>query len=189
MTVRLSFLENFINDKELPFIPAEGHACTINNFPQTYYKQFQEFKAKNWDSSIYYGVKATNKYPTCGYSQNMLGRAYIAAGNSSKALIHLSIARSCDPTNLDYQFSVANYMRRIGMLERARYLHNKILQIDKDYANSHYDLGILFAKLNDGKNALSRVKRAYRLEPTNASFKKQVANFEKKFITLNKENL
>jgi len=183
----LLFLENFINDKELPIIKEEGRACTIKNFPQAYYKQFQEFKAKNWDKSIYYGIKATNKYPTSAYAQNMLGMAYLSSGDSSKALAPLSIARSCNPTNLDYQFSVANYMRRIGMLERARYLHYKILQIDKDFANSHYDLGILFSKLNDGKNALSRVRRAYKLEPTNASFKKQVANFEKKFITLNKE--
>jgi len=172
-------LEDFINNRAMPRMPEEGNACTIDGFAEAYYKQSNHIKNKEWELSLKFGEIAVEKYNTCAYAQYMLGLSYLQTGRFVEALQHLSIARSLVPTNLEYQFTVANCMRRMGHLAKARYLHLKTLQINKDHAKTHYDLSILYAKTGDKKGAIARAKHALRLEPKNVNFQKRVDKLTK----------
>lgn len=158
----------------MPRMPEEGNACTIDGFAEAYYRQYHHIKNKEWELSLKFGKIAVEKYNTCAYAQYMLGLSYLQTSRFVEALQHLSIARSLVPTNLEYQFTIANCMRRMGHLAKARYLHQKTLQINKDHVKTHYDLSILYAKTGDKKGAIARAKHALRLEPKNVSFQKRV---------------
>jgi tetratricopeptide (TPR) repeat protein len=167
-------LEDFIANKQMPKMPEEGYACTIDGFSEVYYKQAYNIKNRAWKSSLKYGEDAVQKHPTCPYAQYMLGLAYLQTSRFVEALSHLSVARALVPSNLEYQFTTANCMHRMGHLIKARYLHQKTLQVNKDHAKTHYDLSILYSKMGDTKGAIARAKHALHIEPMNASFKKRV---------------
>jgi len=177
----LKVLKSFINHETIENIPEEGEACEILGFAKLYFKQAHSLKNKEWEKSVGYGVRAVSKYPTASRSHNMLGVAYLQISEQLDALGHLSVARSLAPQNLEYQFAVANYMRRTGMLEKSKSLHHKVLEINNNFSKSHYDLALIYAALGDEKNALLSARFALKLNPENKSFKQKVIDFEAKF--------
>ena len=172
-------LKDFIDNKDMYPLEIRGKACDIDGFPEAYYWQYYYFKQKKYLESQKYGEEAISKYTTSSFAQYMLGIAYTQLNDLALGLTHLSIARSLAPTNLEYQFAVANCLRRMGNLEKAKYLHHKILQVNKDFAKSHYDLSIIYQKNGDMKGAIARAKYAHHIEPKNASFKKRVDKLAK----------
>jgi len=174
-------LKSFINNQTIENIPEEGEACEILGFATLYLKQAHSFNNKEWEKSVGFGLRAVSKYPTASRAQNMLGVAYLQISEYLDALGHLSIARSLDPQNLAYQFTIANYMRRTGMLEKSKELHLKILDTNKNFAKSHYDLALTYDALNDKENALQSAQFALGLTPENKSFKQKVIELESRW--------
>ena len=174
-------IQNFLNNEITSTVINEGFACSSVGFSDLYLIQTVSNKYKKWDESIHYGKEAIKIYPYCANSQYLLAVAYLRLNILDNALIHASLARSILPTNLDYQFIIANILRRRGFLQKSKYLHHKILQNNKQYAKSHYELSLIYAKIGDKKNALARINYARQLEPKNTSFKERAITFNKKF--------
>jgi len=176
-----SLIKSFIENKISNTLLDEGSACSTPGFADLYLKQTKSKKHKEWKESIHYGIGAIALYPYCAKAQYMLGMAYLQIGDLNNALTHCSVSRSISPTNLDYQFAIANIFRRMGMIQKSKYLHNKILQNNKKYSRSHYELSLIYASIGDKKNTLARIKYAQALEPNNISFQKRALIFNKKF--------
>jgi len=168
------FLTHFILDKPMPALKESGISCTIKDFGIYYYQQYKFFKLRNWSDSLEYGKTSVSKNAINSFAQYMLGMCYIHLGKYEKGLLYLSTARSLAPGRLDYQFGVANCLRRMEHWEQAIDLHLKILKQDDNFAHSHYDLSLIYSKLNDNKRALTRAKYALKLQPNNKSFQKRV---------------
>jgi len=175
-------INDFLYNKELSNIFKDDfitNAGNINGFANDYYQQYKFFKIKEWETSIEYGLVTTSHYPTNSYAQYMLGVSYAQTGKLEQALSHLSMARSLVPLKLDYQFAVANCLRRMGHIHKARYLHQKILQANKNYARSHYDLSLIYSKMKDHEGAIARAKNALKLQKNNKSYKARVSQLSK----------
>lgn len=80
---------NFINNKPLPAIKAEGNALKRKDFPETFFKQFQSFKKKQFLESIEFGKKSATLSPDNYYVRHLLSKSYKQVKLSKEAHFNL----------------------------------------------------------------------------------------------------
>ncbi|MBN2274847.1 MAG: tetratricopeptide repeat protein [Bacteroidales bacterium] len=68
---------------------------------------------------------------------------YLVTQQSEKALDFLGIARKDDPSNVSYIFAEGTIHDKMGDFEKAKKLYQECLEVDPEFYNAAYNLGVL----------------------------------------------
>lgn len=71
---------------------------------------------------------------------------------------------------------IASYIREVEPEEAARQVQN-FLKIYPEFAQAHNDLAVLYYQSGNGMKALAHYEKAHKLDPTNITFRKNLADF------------
>lgn len=69
---------------------------------------------------------------------------YLLSGKEEEALEYLRIAQENDPANLSFIFAEATLYDKTGNVEKALENYNRCIEIDPNYFNAYYNLGVMF---------------------------------------------
>lgn len=69
---------------------------------------------------------------------------YLLSGREDEALEYLKIAQEEDPENLSFIFAEGTLYDKTGDIEKAREAYERCLEIDPDYFNAYYNLGVMY---------------------------------------------
>jgi lipoprotein NlpI len=69
---------------------------------------------------------------------------YLTAQKSEKALDFLNLAHQNDPTNTSYIFAEGTIYDKMGNFEKAKETYEKCLEIDPNFYNAMFNLGVLY---------------------------------------------
>ncbi len=83
------------------------------------------------------------KYPNDESILIELINYYLVAQQSEKALDFLTLARQNDPKNVSYIFAEGTIRDKMGHFEEARSTYMHCLEVDPDFYNAAYNLGVL----------------------------------------------
>jgi tetratricopeptide (TPR) repeat protein len=90
-----------------------------------------------------------------------LGLTLVKQGRYEEALPHLRRGVEIEPTDPQYLDLLGDTYQRLGQLTEAREVLEKAIAVDKAYARAHYDLGVVFARMEGKqKEALKCFRRA-----------------------------
>jgi Flp pilus assembly protein TadD len=71
---------------------------------------------------------------------------------------------------------IAAYIREVEAEEAIRHIQN-FLKIYPEFGQAHNDLAVLYYRSGNGMKALAHYEKAYKLEPSNVTFRKNLADF------------
>ncbi len=69
---------------------------------------------------------------------------YLVGGKTQEALDYLQIAQEEDPTNLSFIFAEATLYDKMGETEKARETYQRCIDINTEYFNAYYNLGVMY---------------------------------------------
>lgn len=117
-----------------------------------------------------------------------LGLLYYRTGRTEQAAAALGRAIALDPRPAYYnQLGIA--YRALGRFAEARQAYEAALRNDPNYANAHYNLGILCdLYLNDWPSALAHYARYQALAPEDGQVAKWIIDLKQRDKTARKEN-
>lgn len=88
--------------------------------------------------------KGFGKYPDNQIIMNEMINYYITTEQPDEALKLLSVAKNRDPENVSYYFAEAVMYEKLENFEEAESVYKKCLEIDPEYFNAAYNLGVLY---------------------------------------------
>ena len=69
---------------------------------------------------------------------------YLLRGLADEALDYLAIAKEEDPNNISFYFAEGTLYDRMGRIEDAKRSYEYCLELDSNYFNAYYNLGVLY---------------------------------------------
>ncbi len=100
-------------------------------------------------------VSTLNNYAT---SLKKLGRT-----DDAESIFKLAL--SLNPKDSEVLFNLGNLYNSENKLELARNRYLEAIQIKPDFAEAHYNLGLIFSKLGDNAKAVSHLEKFLQLSP------------------------
>ncbi|MCG8410885.1 MAG: tetratricopeptide repeat protein [Bacteroidales bacterium] len=79
---------------------------------------------------------------------NLINYYLLEVENSDEAFKYLAVAREKDPNNPQFYSSEAHLYEKIGKLEQAKEKYLKAIELDSNFFEAYYNLGVLF--FNEG---------------------------------------
>ena len=125
-----------------------------------YYNQERFDEATTlYEKAIQCGVKEADAY-------FMLGKSLESAGKGRLALPYLQTAIELAPDDHEIRLSYGILLANEGVYEVAEGEFQKILEVQENNADAHFNLGYLYAvSTEDKERALHHLERAYTIEP------------------------
>lgn len=118
-------------------------------------------KEEKWDKAIEAGEKVVAINPEDGEINTILAQAYEKKGNSAKAAEYKTKA----PANPRLLFNDAAKLINAGKPADAEPLLRQAVELDPEYAQAHYELGMLLAGLSKNADAKAHLQKYIDLEP------------------------
>jgi len=122
---------------------------------------------KRWDDAIHEFKLVTEDifYQNQESATINLGIAYLSKGEYPKALATLRGAATSYPRNPIARVYLGKVYFTLDKPELAIQEFKKAIEINRDYANAHYQLGLAYLKVKDNKAALASFKEVLRIAP------------------------
>lgn len=105
-----------------------------------------------------------------------IAKAYLAIGNSGKALKNYKLSTTANPKNALIKYNYAKLLLSLKKYKEASALFEELIYIDYRNPNYHYQKGLVLEKLNDS-TALNRFMSAYDLDQTHQKAIFKIARF------------
>lgn len=86
-------------------------------------------------------------------------------GNNDDAESVFKLALNLNPKDSEVLFNLGNLYNAENKLEQARNKYLEALQIRPDFAEAHYNVGLVFSKLGDTPKAVSHLEKFLQLSP------------------------
>jgi tetratricopeptide (TPR) repeat protein len=87
---------------------------------------------------------------------------YLLKGHADEALDYLAIAKEDDPENISFYFADGTLYDKLGRFDDAKRSYERCLELDENYFNAHYNLGVLYynnaVKLYDEANLINDIQ-------------------------------
>lgn len=96
----------------------------------------------------------------------LIATAYIALNEHKKAIEPLKKAIELHPEHLQLQNNLANCYIALNKLDNAELVLKGARALDKDFAMTNYNLGVLYQIKGDYKEAFDYFNKAYKKEPS-----------------------
>ncbi|MCY3413465.1 MAG: tetratricopeptide repeat protein [Candidatus Heimdallarchaeota archaeon] len=94
-----------------------------------------------------------------------IGSQAIQDGDFDKSLKTFLQANEEMPDNRDLLYGIAYCQRNLAMYDDAISTLNKVIELDKSFKYSFYDLGLIYYLLEDLQSAISSLEQAISLDP------------------------
>lgn len=86
-------------------------------------------------------------------------------GRTTDAESVFKLALSLNPKDSEVLFNLGNLYNSENKLEQARNKYLEAIQIRPDFAEAHYNLGLIFSKMGDNVKAVSHLEKFLQLSP------------------------
>lgn len=86
-------------------------------------------------------------------------------GRTSDAESVFKLALTLNPKDSEVLFNLGNLYNAENKLEQARNKYLEAIQIRPDFAEAHYNLGLIFSKMGDNVKAVSHLEKFLQLSP------------------------
>jgi len=122
---------------------------------------------KRWDDAIYQFKQVTEDifYQNQEFALINLGIAYLSKGEYPRALSTLKTAVTNSPRDPIAKVYLGQVYLALNKVEPAIIEFNRALELNKDYANAHYNLGLAYLKNKDNQAAIASFREALRIAP------------------------
>lgn len=122
---------------------------------------------KRWDEAVREFKQVTEDifYQNQESASINLGIAYLNKGEYPKALTTLRSVVDSYPRNPIARVYLGKVYFTVDKVGQAIDEYQKALELNKDYANAHYQLGLAYLKIKDNKAALASFKEVLRIAP------------------------
>ena len=157
---------------------------------QKYYKKALQYDSANTEYQYFYGYLLLNAGETeravqlfnsileekpWDYSTHYhLGRSLLQLGSQEAAEMHMAIADSLQ--DIDYNIATAEWT--VEVYEEAIARYKDILQIDPSSEIIWFNLGLVYAKLDDRQNARIAMQQSLKLNPDFELAKRYISAFD-----------
>jgi type IV pilus assembly protein PilF len=124
-------------------------------------------RMKRWDDAILQFKLVTEDifYQNQEMAYVNLGIAYLDKGEYPKALATLRSAVSSYPRNPIARVYLGKAYFTLDKVDQAIGEYRKAVELDKEYANAHYQLALAYLKVKDNRAALISFKEVLRIAP------------------------
>lgn len=124
-------------------------------------------RMKRWDDAILQFKLVTEDifYQNQEMAYVNLGIAYLDKGEYPKALATLRSAVSSFPRNPIARVYLGKVYFTLDKVDQAIGEYRKAVELDKEYANAHYQLALAYLKVKDNRAALISFKEVLRIAP------------------------
>ncbi len=124
-------------------------------------------RMKRWDDAILQFKLVTEDifYQNQEMAYVNLGIAYLDKGEYPKALATLRSAVSSYPRNPIARVYLGKVYFTLDKVDQAIGEYRKAVELDKEYANAHYQLALAYLKVKDNRAALISFKEVLRIAP------------------------
>lgn len=138
-----------------------GYSEARNNLGVDY------LELKRWDDAIYHLKMVTDDifYQNQESANINLGLAYFGKGDYPKALSVLRSLVGNNPRNPRARVSLGKVYLSLDKAELAIMEFKRAVELHRDYANAHYNLGLATLKAKDNKAAVAAFREVVRIAP------------------------
>jgi tetratricopeptide (TPR) repeat protein len=77
--------------------------------------------------------------------------------NYSKAIDYFTLSLKSDPRHYEAHYNLANLYAEVGNLPLAKVHYEMAIELEPDFPNSHFNLGLTLAMMGDSKNAVDEL--------------------------------
>lgn len=122
---------------------------------------------RRWDESIYHLKLVTDDifYQNHEAALMNLGLAYFGKGDYPKALSVLRSVVANNTKNPRARVNLGRVYLAIDKVELAIMEFSKAVELNKEYANAHYNLALAYLKTKDNKGAVAAFREVLRIVP------------------------
>jgi type IV pilus assembly protein PilF len=122
---------------------------------------------KRWDEAVYQFKLVTEDifYQNQEMAAINLGIAYLNKGEYPKALATLRAAVNSYPRNPIAKVYLGQLYLKVDRTELAILELSRAVELNRDYANAHYNLALAYLKAKDNPAALAAFKEVLRIAP------------------------
>lgn len=138
----------------------ENAGTAFYGLANLYYNQerFEE-AAKLYEKAIHTGLDSADAY-------FMLGKSMEQGGNDRLALPYIQRAVELNQDDQEIALSYGILLAKLELFKEAKPVFEAILSVVPDHADTHYNLGVLYAVSTEDKaSALSHLEQAFTVEP------------------------
>ncbi|WP_313891759.1 tetratricopeptide repeat protein [Psychrobacillus sp.] len=139
----------------------ENAATAYYSLANLYYnaERFEE-AAKLYEKAISNGIEGADAY-------FMLGKSFEKSGQTKLSLPYLQRAYELEPSDIQIKLTYAIALASFEMFNEAEPILKEILEADKENADAHYNLGVLYAVSTTNTDAaLFHLKEAFTIQPS-----------------------
>ncbi len=122
---------------------------------------------KRWDEAVYQFKMVTEDifYQNQEFASINLGIAYLNKGEYPKALSTLRAVVNSYPRSPIAKVYLGQVYLKLDKVEVAILEFKRAVELNKNYANAHYNLGLAYLKAKDNPDALAAFREVVRIAP------------------------
>ena len=148
----------------------DGTALDRPGFADALYDLHRHVTAARYEEAVEAGRTALALHDRADHAFYLTAGALIALRSPAEALPLLESALAIAPEHIDYRFKMADCLARLGDRDRAIAMHEEIIAVQPDFADSFHELGRLHFARGDYFQALEASSRATGLKPNVTRF-------------------
>lgn len=158
----------------------DGTALDRPGFADALYDLHRHVSAERYREAVEAGRAALALHDRADHAFYLTAEALIALRSPEQARPLLERALAIAPDHIDYRFRMADCLARLGDRDRAIAMHEEIIALEPDFADSFHELGRLHFARGDYLQALEASSRASGLKSNVTRFAHLHGRIEKK---------
>jgi tetratricopeptide (TPR) repeat protein len=155
-----------------------GRALNYEGFAENYYFGWSAYQSKDNDNARAFLEIALSKYAAASHAQYIMGSLLYRHKDFSKGKDYMLMALALRPDIPEHHVGVAQYFRRIGLLDDAIRMHLDIQSRWPESYQSRYELAMIYIEIDDKQQAISQLKEVVRLQPKRKAYKDALSKLQ-----------
>ncbi|WP_297771210.1 tetratricopeptide repeat protein [uncultured Roseovarius sp.] len=167
-------LRAFVAGEALPDLPAMGRALEVPGYVAAVREAHEAAQAAEWPLAGTAARRALGLLPFGEAAEFLLGQALLRQGATADAVDLLARnALSQPPDDNEALLLLAAGLRRLGCLERAMQVYQRMLISDPGEHRALFGLSMIHEKQGNIAQAMALIARALRINPRHGAYRKR----------------